>query len=138
MQVQQVPDPAQQAWAQQQAQLQAMRQGQQLPSPEVEQPQPVPEPDPAPAAPEDDQSDMSDQEKFIAAIEDAAANGVNPEDFLRQQLAAFNVTLQEARNLMKEQTYEQVVQFLGIDVDKINFEGREYVKEIYHTLQRTA
>lgn len=133
MQVQQIPDPAQQAWQQQQAQLQAQRQAAAQPQP----PSPEP-PKPQEAKPVQEAAEEPEEKTFEEIIEEAAEGGVDPEAFLKQVLAQFNVTLEDARKQAGGQSLEQVVAVLGIDLEKLNLVGREYVKDIYQVLQRTV
>lgn len=140
MQVQQMPDPAQQAWAQQQAYLEAQRQQQALqarPQPQPQSQQATPQAQPATAPVEEDDGEKT----FTDLVEDACSRNIEVEDFLREVLGTVNVTVQEARQQTQGQTMEQVLSALkqfGLDYSALSVAGKEYVKEIYHFLQRTV
>ena len=139
-QIQQMPDPSQQAWMQQQAQLEAQRQAAQL-GQGVEQVTQVeqeasenPTPTPAGAA----AVEGEEEKTFEDVIEGAAAEGVGEEAFLREILKQYELTIQEAKDQMAGQSLDQVVANLGVDMSKLTVAGQSYVKDLYQFLQMTG
>jgi transcriptional regulator of heat shock response len=128
-QIQQLPDPAQQAWAAQQAQLEAQRQAQ------VQVARPAPAPAPVPTKSDEEEKTFND------IVESAAADQIPPEDFLREVLKPVGMTVQEAKAATKDQTFDQVVSNLkaatGLELDSLTIVGKEYVRDIYQFLQMT-